>query len=144
MASLRYLLGVVWVLVAACGSESAPPPKPPDAFSVFPNLPVPPGAQFVSRAGSEDALQLTLYTPTQSARVVEYYRGELSRGKWRLVSDMKKPNGTIVLYAEQDGPPLWVSVWPTSDSAGTMVQLAGAVRADSAKPAVPKPQAAGS
>ena len=31
------------------------------------------------------------------------------------------------LYAEQDGPPIWITVWPTTDSAGTMVQLAGAV-----------------
>jgi hypothetical protein len=145
MPSLRHLLGVVCVLVAACGSESAPPPKPPDAFSVFPNLPLPPDARFVSRTGSEDALQVTLFTPTPAAKVVEYYRVALSQGKWRLVSDMKKPDGKTVLYAEQDGPPLWVSVWPTSDSAGTMVQLAGAVvRSDSAKAAAPKPQATGS
>jgi len=106
---------------------------------------MPPDAKFVSRAGSEDALQVTLYTPTQAATVVEYYRGTLSQGKWRLVSDMKKPDGKIVLYAEQDSRPLWVSVWPTTDSAGTMVQLAGAVvRADSAKAAAAEPKAAGS
>ena len=107
---------------------------------------MPPDAKFVSRAGSEDALQVTLYTPTQaSAKVVEYYRGVLSQGKWQLVSDMKKPDGKIVLYAERDGRPLWVSVWPTTDSAGTMVQLAGAVvRADSAKAAAVEPKAAGS
>ena len=107
---------------------------------------MPPDAKFVSRAGSEDALQVTLYTPTQAAAgVVEYYRAILSQGKWRLVSDTKKPDGKVVLYAEQDGRPLWVSVWPTTDSAGTMVQLAGAVvRADSAKAAAPEPKAAGS
>ncbi len=102
-------------------------PSRPTLSASFPIFPCLPDAKFVSRAGSEDALQLTLYTPAQAARVVEYYRDVLSQGKWRLVSDMKKPDGTIVLYAEQDGPPLWVSVWPTTDSAGTMVQLAGAV-----------------
>jgi hypothetical protein len=70
----------------------------------------------------------------------------LSKAGWRLVSDRQKPDGTVVLYAEQDGPPMWVSVWPTSDSAGTMVQLAGVVlRKDSTKAAAqpgaaPKPK----
>jgi len=101
---------------------------------VFPNLPLPPGAKFVSRAGSADALQLTMFSPSQAPVVLEYYRNVLSKGHWRLVSDQKKPDGKVFLYAEQDGPPIWVTVWPTSDSAGTMVQLAGAVRAkDSVK-----------
>ena len=39
----------------------------------------------------------------------------------------KRPDGSVALYAEQDGPPLWVRIWPTSDSAGTMVELAGAM-----------------
>ncbi len=106
---------------------------------------MPPDAKFVSRSGSEDALQVTLYSPTQAASVIKYYRAVLSQGKWQLVSDMKKPDGKVVLYAEQGGRPLWVSVWPTTDSAGTMVQLAGAVvTADSAKAPSPKPKAAGS
>ena len=48
-------------------------------------------------------------------------------GTWRLVGDAKRPDGSVALYAEQDGPPLWVRIWPTSDSAGTMVELAGAM-----------------
>ncbi len=111
---------------------------------MFPNLPLPPGARFVSRAGSVDALQITMFSPSEATAVVEYYRDALSKGKWRLVSDQKKPDGKVVLYAEQDGPPIWVSVWPTSDKAGTMVQLAGAVLAkDSVKAgtgAAPKPK----
>jgi hypothetical protein len=95
---------------------------------------MPPEAQFVSRAGSEDALQITMFSPTPAATVVEYYRTELSRGKWRLVGDAKKADGSVLLYAEQDGPPMWVRIWPTTDGAGTMVELAGAVIGkDSAK-----------
>ena len=123
----KAVIGVACALLLACGSESPPPPKTPDTFTVFPNLPLPPGAKFVSRAGSEDALQITLFSPSETAGVVDYYRGVLSKGTWRLVSDVKKPDGTVQLYAEQDGPPLWVRVWPTSDGAGTMVQLAGAL-----------------
>jgi hypothetical protein len=81
----------------------------------------------VSRAGSADALQLTLFSSSKADAVTEYYRNQLSAGKWRLVSDVKTPDGSVALYAEQDGPPLWVRIWPTSDSAGTMVELAGAL-----------------
>ena len=90
----------------ACRSESPAPPKPPDAFAVFPNLPLPPDAKFVSRAGSADALQLTLFSPGKADAVTDYYRDLLSKGKWRLVGDVKKPDGSVVLYAEQDGPPI--------------------------------------
>ncbi len=129
MPSLRHVLGLVCILLPACGSDASPPVKLPDTFAVFPNLPLPPGAKFVSRAGSSDALQITMFSPAEATKVVEYYRDVLSKGRWRLVSDQKKPDGKVMLYAEQDGPPIWISVWPTSDSAGTMVQLAGAVLA---------------
>jgi hypothetical protein len=126
MLSTRHFFSLACALLLGCGSES-PPPNPPDAFAVFPNLPLPPDAQFVSRSGSTDALQLTLFSPTKTDAVTEYYRNRLSGGRWRLVGDVKRPDGSVALYAEQDGPPLWVRIWPTSDSAGTMVELVGAL-----------------
>jgi hypothetical protein len=126
MSSLRLSFSVACALLLGCGSDS-PQPKPPDTFAVFPNLPLPPNSKFVSRAGSADALQLTLFSSSKADAVTEYYRNQLSAGKWRLVSDVKTPDGSVALYAEQDGPPLWVRIWPTSDSAGTMVELAGAL-----------------
>jgi hypothetical protein len=141
MPSPKYLLIILGAAVLGCGSE--PPPKPPDALVVFPNLPLPPNAQFVSRAGGADALQITLFSPAAASGVTEYYRQTLSKGKWRLLSDVKKPDGSIVLYAEQDGPPMWVRIWPTSDGAGTMVELAGAViRKDSTQADQPEQKAA--
>ncbi|HEX5575546.1 MAG TPA: hypothetical protein VFX42_06690 [Gemmatimonadales bacterium] len=83
----------------------------------------------MSRSGSKDALQLTLRSPSDIAEVTQYYRGVLSRGKWRLVSDVKTGDGSTVLYAEQDGPPLWVRIWKSGDRPGTMVQLSGALAA---------------
>jgi hypothetical protein len=134
MPSNRDFLGLVCAFFVACGSDSPPAEKSPNAAAVFPNLPVPPDAQFISRAGSADALQITMFSPNQTPQVTDYYRRVLTQGKWRLVSDVKKPDGTLVLYAEQDGPPIWVSIWPTTDGAGTMVQLSGAVIAkDSVK-----------
>jgi hypothetical protein len=134
MPSLRHVLSLLCGLFLGCGSDAAPPVKSPDIYTVFPNLPIPPGAKFVSRAGGSDALQVTMFSPTEVTSVVEYYRGVLKNPPWRLLSDQKNPDGKVVLYAEQDGPPIWISVWPTTDSAGTMVQLAGAVLTkDSAK-----------
>ena len=106
---------------------------------VLPNLPLPPEAEFVSRAGSADALQITLFTPRDPASVTDYYRDVLSKQTWRLVSDVKSSDGTVTLYAEQDGRPMWVRIWSTSDKAGTMVELAGAVMTkESGKPDQPK------
>jgi hypothetical protein len=135
----RHVFSLACILLLACGSEAPPPAKEPDVFTVFPHLPLPPGAKFVSRAGGADALQLTMFSPSQAPVVLEYYRRVLSKGRWRLVSDQKKPDGKVFLYAEQDGPPIWVTVWPTSDSAGTMVQLAGAVLAKDSLKARTKP-----
>ncbi len=127
MPSPRLYLSVACALLLGCRADSPPPPKLPDAFAVFPNLPLPPEAKLVSRSGSSDALQLTLFTSGKTDAVAEYYRDHLSSGKWRLVGDTKRPDGSLALYAELDGRPLWVRIWPTSDSAGTMVELAGAV-----------------
>jgi hypothetical protein len=122
----KYFLTAMCVVLLACGSESSNS-KTPDTFAVFPHLPLPPGARFVSQAGSADALQITLFSPTPAEGVTEYYRKVLTQGKWRLIGDSKKPDGTIVLYAEQDGPPMWVRIRPAKDGAGTMVELAGAL-----------------
>ena len=137
MPSIRLFLSAACALLLGCSSDS-PQPKPPDALTVFPNLPLPPNSKFVSRAGSADALQLTLFSSSKADAVTDYYRNQLSGGKWRLVGDVKRPDGSVALYAEQDGPPLWVRIWPTSDSAGTMVELAGALVGER-KDSVPQP-----
>ena len=116
------------VFLLACGSEPRAP-KPPEVTKAFSHLPLPPNPEFVSRGGSEDALQITIRTPADVALVTNYYRNTLSQGNWRLVSDTKSPDGSTALYAEHDGPPLWVRIWKPSDQTGTMVQLTGAVTA---------------
>jgi hypothetical protein len=126
MPSIKLILCSAGLLLLACGSE--PPPKQePRVGQAFPTLPLPPSPELVSRSGSEDALQLTVRTPSDVAEVTEYYRNVLSQGKWRLVSDVKSADGSAVLYAEQQGPPLWVKIWKAGDRSGTMVQLTGAV-----------------
>jgi hypothetical protein len=128
----------IWLRLAAAGlvaCESEPPPPTPPAFAkAFSKLPLPPNPEVVSRAGSADALQLTVYSPVEAERVTEYYRSTFSQGNWRLISDSKSADGSTALYAEHDGPPLWVRIWKANDRPGTMVQLTGAVVAsDSTK-----------
>jgi hypothetical protein len=93
--------------------------------------------ELVARAGGADALQLTLFSPAEFEQVTEFYRTVLSKEPWRLISDKKNQDGSVVLYAEQRGPPLWVRIWKLGDR-GTMVELNGAV-VDSAKAKPAKP-----
>jgi hypothetical protein len=129
------LFRTFWSLLAglalACGSESRAP-KPPELSTVLPNLALPPDAKLISRAGSADVLQLTLQTPADTDVVLNYYRRVLSTGNWRLVSDVKNRDGSVALYAEQNGPPMWVRIWKLKDQPGAMVQLTGAVVAKDA------------
>jgi len=108
-------------------------PQTPKVSQVFPNLPLPPNASVVSKSGSSDALQITLISPVKAKDVETYYRAILSKNGWRLVNDMRDRDGSVVLFAEQNGPPLWVRIKSTDDSVATMVELAGAVFADSSK-----------
>ena len=126
----------------ACRSEPrSSQPTLPDAARAFPKLPLPPNPELVSRAGGSDALQLTVFSPADFEQVTEFYRSVLSEQDWRLVSDKKNSDGSVVLYAEQNGPPLWVRIWKLGDR-GTMVELTGAV-VDSvkSKPGKPAPAA---
>ena len=133
MSAPRAWLSIAAAALLACESEP-PPPTPPAFGQAFSHLPLPPNPQIISRAGSADALQLTVFSPSETAQVTDYYRSALTTGNWRLVSDTKSPDGSTAIYAEHDGPALWVRIWKPSDRPGTMVQLTGAVVAqDSAR-----------
>lgn len=126
MPSVQYWLLAAGVVLTGCNSEPRAP-KPPEFSQAFSSLPLPPNPEFVSRAGGADALQITVRSPAEVTQVADFYRRILTQGNWRLVSDVKSADGSTALYAEQDGPPLWVRIWKTSDRPGTMVQLTGAV-----------------
>src|SRR5829696_1596079 len=121
----KFLFSVACVVLLACESE-ARNPKPPAFRDAFSALPLPPNPELVSRVGGEGAIQLTIRTPASDSQVTDYYRNLLSKGEWRLVSDIKGKDGVTALYAEHDGPPLWVRIWRASDRSGTLVQLTGA------------------
>jgi hypothetical protein len=143
MALFRARFTLACLVLLACGSEPRNP-KPPTLDAAFSHLPLPPEPELVSQAGSADALQLTLHSSANFAKVTAYYRNILSSGNWRLVSDSKSADGSVVLYAEQNGPPMWVRIWSPGDRRGTMVQLTGAVIAKDSVKSPSKPDTSAS
>jgi hypothetical protein len=125
MSRFHTLMLVMPLALAACEGDK-PPPKPPEFAEVFPNLPLPPRATFVSRAGGEDALQITLRSPVAVEQIEAYYRQTFKTKGWRLVNDARDGSGGIVLFVEQDGPPLWVRIRKEENGPGTLIDLAGA------------------
>lgn len=93
----------------------------------MPDLPLPPLASVVSRAGSEDALQITFRSSLPPDSMAAYYRRVLTSGVWSLVGDTRTADGSIALYAEREGPPLWVTIRKDSTSSGTILSIGGAV-----------------
>ena len=133
MIPTKIRLGLVALaLLAGCKDQESDMPK---VSQVFPNLPLPPQARVMSRSGSRDAMQITVMSNTKATEIEEYYRSMLTRNGWTLTNDMRDKDGSLVLLAEQDGPPLWVRIKSTDDSVGTIVELNGAVMPGGAKPA---------
>jgi hypothetical protein len=126
MIPLKIRVVVLGLALVACGDRA---PKGPKMADVFPNLPLPPQATFVSRSGGAEALQITLRSSRKADEVVAYYRATFKTGGWNLVSDVRDAEGAVVLLAKQKGPPLWVRIRSTEDSAASLVELSGAVSA---------------
>jgi hypothetical protein len=118
---IRWL--VLCAALAACGDKA---PKMAKFNEALPNLPLPPQASFVGRSGGPDALQITVRSPASPEEVANYYRGVLKTGNWKLVNDAKDAEGATVLFAHQNGPPLWVRI-QARDGGGSTVELSGAV-----------------
>jgi hypothetical protein len=118
---IRWL--VLCAALAACGDKA---PKMAKFNEALPNLPLPPQASFVGRSGGPDALQITVRSPASPDAVADYYRAVLKTGNWKLVNDAKDAEGATVLFAHQNGPPLWVRI-QAREGGGSTVELSGAV-----------------
>lgn len=103
-----------------------PPRKQADVGETLPNLPLPPNAEVISREGGEDALKFRFKSDMDPDRLANYYRGVLSKAPWRLVSDSPAADGSLTLYAEQNGPSIWVTIRKADGAAGSFVDIAGA------------------
>jgi hypothetical protein len=124
----RHNLGLVLVaaLMAAAGCREDAP-KPASVAQALPGLPLPPAAEVLSRSGNPEALQITFRSAMPTENMVEFYRRVLSTGPWDLVSDERDVEGARVLYAERDGPPIWVRIYKATGAEGSIVEISGAV-----------------
>jgi hypothetical protein len=125
---IRWL--VLCAALVACGDKA---PKMAQLNQALPNIPLPPEAKFVGRSGGPDALQVTVRSPVAPDAVANYYRAVFKTGNWKLVNEAKDADGATVLFAQQNGPPLWVRILPADEGSGSIVELSGAVlsKADS-------------
>jgi hypothetical protein len=120
---MRYQTLPLLLLLAACSGEKPPEVKLADAL---PNVIAPPNATLLSREAGVDAVKIRFRTPVAPEQVAEYYREQLSKVPYTLVSDTKSDSGGVVLYAEQpNNPSLWVWIAPDGQK-GSLVDLAGA------------------
>lgn len=125
MRTIILSAAVVIAAVSACRSDAPEAVTPPDVFTAFPNLTLPPGGRFVSRGGGADATQLTIHSPGTLQSVATYFREYLSQPGWRLVGDTQDSTGSVQLYAEGPSRPMWVRL-RTIDG-GVETVLTGAV-----------------
>lgn len=91
-----------------------------------------PGSVVSQVSSGTDAAEVTLTTPAAPDSVARWYRDALVADQWELRSDQRRSDGTVVIYAEKDDTPLWVTIRPSAG--GTTYTLVGAVlEGDSAR-----------
>ena len=121
-----FLLIAALGALAGCDRDAPPaPPEPPSFSEAFPAVTIPAGAKLVSRTGSVDALQLTLTTTAAAEQLADVYRDDFSKPGWKLVSDTRGPDSTVVLLGENGPHSIWVRITPTPS--GAALQLTGVV-----------------
>jgi hypothetical protein len=143
MRTIPMLLAAA-VLATACGDKApeAVEEAPPSIAEVFPNLPLPPGGQLLSREGAGPAMQMTFSSTQSGDSIADYYREVLSAPPYELINESTN-NGVVSFFVEQDGPSMWVVVQGL-EAGGTLVTVAGArpriaVGADSVRVLEAKP-----
>lgn len=125
LQNLRLLAFLGLLALPACEGDKAE--KTATVGQALPGIPLPPAAEVLSRSGTAEALQITFRSVLPPANLIDYYRSTFSKGDWDLVSDETDAEGARVLYAERDGPPMWVRIYPASGGEGTIIEISGAV-----------------
>jgi hypothetical protein len=92
-----------------------------------------PRSAVVSIAAGPEAAQAAFTTPAAVEHVAAWYRETLRLNGWELKSDRRMAGGSIVLYAERGGRPLWITLQGNVGGPGTSYTLVGRhLAADSA------------
>lgn len=84
-------------------SAGGPPPQ------VFRGVPFPREARLVDTTTTAEAVRAVLTVDAPSSLVLAFYRRELPKAGFHIIAD-PGDSAEADLYAQRDGPPLWVQV----------------------------------
>ncbi len=84
-----------------------------------------PSSAVVSVSAGADAAQAAFTTPAPLAAVAGWYRVNLKLNDWVVKGDQPMPDGSIALYAERRGKPLWITLRRNAGGPGTTYTLVG-------------------
>lgn len=86
-----------------------------------------PQSSIVNISAGEDAAEVVLTTPAEVSAVAEWYRRALSLNGWELRSDQADRAGTVTMYADKGGRPLWLTLRANTGGPGTTYTMVGAI-----------------
>jgi hypothetical protein len=88
-----------------------------------------PQSSLVSVTAGEDAAEMVLTSPASVPQIVAWYREILRMNHWELKSERVR-HDTVTLYAERQGEPVWIRLYPNVNAPGTTYSLVGAIPVD--------------
>lgn len=116
-------LGAVLGGCVAKESDRAAGTPPPQLFK---GVPFPREARVVDTTSTADAVRAVLRVDAPSELVLAFYRRELPKAGFHIIGDVGD-SAEADLYAQRDGPPLWVQVRRGARPGTAQFTLIGAV-----------------
>ncbi len=117
------VLSVAAVLAGCIAKDAARTAAPPPLFR---GVPIPREAHVVDTATTPEAIRATLVVGAPPQLVLAFYRRTLPQVGFRIMSDVGD-SVSADLYAQRDGPPLWVQVRPGAQPGTARFTLIAAV-----------------
>ena len=93
-----------------------------------------PRSAVVGMSSGDSAGQLSLSSRANPDSVAQWFRTSLMLNHWTLQSDARQPDGSVIMYAERQSQPLWITIRQATGTIGTSYTVTGAIEgsADSA------------
>jgi len=86
-----------------------------------------PQSTLVSVSAGTDAAEVMLTARDPVERIATWFREALPLNGWQLRNEGKGADGSVSIYAEKDGRPLWLTLKPNVGGPGTTYTMIGAI-----------------